>query len=145
MTALNEYSQKDILAFIEGEWGSFPKRFNPSDIFESLGITGDDAWDFIENYSARFKVDLSSFLWYFHADEEGMNIPGGIVFTPPSARVKRIPISVMLLLESANAGRWMLEYPPHTLPKWRYDLFINLSFLFAFLAALTAWLAFKIF
>ncbi len=126
-------------AFIK-EQGDTKQLPSPdADLFEVLEMDGDDCSAFLEAYSRRFNVDMSGFLWYFHHGEEGYNL-GAFFVKPPYWRVKRIPITINLLLDSMGAGRWTLEYPPHTLPKRRWDtalspiLFVALLILFAVLA-----------
>lgn len=96
-----------------------------TDIFKDLGIVGDDFHELIEGYSKEFNVDMSSYLWYFHADEEGHNFPGELFSAPPNERVKRISVTPELLLEFARTGLWDFPYPEHSIPKRRYDLLIN--------------------
>ena len=82
-----------------------------SDIQNDLGCYGDDFHELIDEYSKKFKVDLTFYLWYFHTREEGNNL-GGTFFRAPNERVKRIPVTPTLLLEFANKGKWDLQYPP---------------------------------
>ena len=60
------------------------------------GIHGDDFHELIDEYAKVFKVDMTGYLWYFHADEEG-NSFGGSIIKPPYDRVKRIPVTPALL------------------------------------------------
>jgi hypothetical protein len=71
-------------------------------------------------------VDLSTYLWYFHTGEEGIGI-GALFSRPPNARVQEIPITLAMLLEFANRGRWEVSYPEHELPARRVDLLVNLG------------------
>jgi hypothetical protein len=92
---------------------------------DDIGLYGDDIDDLMLEYSTRFGVDLTDYLWYFHTGEEGWNI-GGLFFAPPNARVREIPITVGMLHRFATQGRWAIEYPKHDLPRWRLDILINL-------------------
>ena len=94
------------------------------DIVNDLGYWGDDLDEIIDEYSKKFNVDMSTYLWYFHAKEEGHNI-GSVFFKAPDERVKHIAVTPTLLLESANSGRWLVSYPEHKLPKKRYDIMVN--------------------
>jgi hypothetical protein len=94
-----------------------------TDIFNA-GIVGDDFHELIEKYAKTYSVEMTNYLWYFHADEEGCNI-GGIFFEPPYKRVERIPVTPSLLTEFANKGKWDIDYPKHKIPQKRYDLLIN--------------------
>lgn len=95
-----------------------------ADVFGALGIDGDDGFDFIDSFAARFGTDMSGYRWYFHHGEEGWGV-GGLFFRPPYARVKTIPITRDILVEAIRSGRWPIEYPAHELPKVRWDTRIN--------------------
>lgn len=110
-----------------------------------LRLYGDDINELMESYASRFSVDMSSYLWYFHTGEEGLNIPGGLFFPPPNQRVTEIPITVGLLLDCANAGKWNVEYREHSIPERRYDVVVNLGLVALFVLFLlyrgVLWLA----
>jgi hypothetical protein len=59
--------------------------------------------------------------------------------------VPRIPITLRLLREAVELGRWPLTYPPHSLPARRYDLLINQVLVGGFAVALLYWLAHVLF
>ena len=102
--------------------------YEDSDIFE-LGIIGDDFHEMIDGYATRYNVDMNGYLWYFHADEEGVDGIGALFFPPPYKRVKRIPLTPKMLAGFANKGKWDIKYPAHKIPAKRYDLLINLILL----------------
>ena len=106
-----------------------------SDIFQDVGLNGDDFHEMIEEYAKKYSVDMKSYLWYFHADEEGQSI-GGSFSAPPYKRVKRIPVTPLMLKEFADKGKWDIIYPEHTLPKRRYDLIINSIIVYSAIIAL---------
>jgi len=111
------------------------------DIFGSLGIVGDDFHEMIEKYAAAFSVDMSGYLWYFHADEEGSGFSFGNSFSAaPYNRVTRIPVTPAMLTDFANKGKWEIDYPEHKLPKMRYDLLINMIIVTLFLIGLLLYL-----
>ena len=107
------------------------------DLFERFGMDGDDCDDFIISFGRAFEVNLSGYLWYFHHGEEPH---WGVVFQlfwrAPNDRVTRIPVSPQVLQSSANTGTWAIEYPPHSLPKRRYDVVACWVFMLALLALL---------
>lgn len=135
---MDKYSEENILSFLTDLVGR-EKITSQTDIFFDLGVTGDDFHEMIEKYQKTFNVDMTTYLWYFHADEEGQSIGGGF-FKAPYERVKRIPITPKMLLDFANKGKWTIEYPEHTLPKRRYDLIINTVLVFGFFIFLTIYL-----
>jgi hypothetical protein len=109
-----------------------------ADIFDSLGITGDDASEFIERFVNKFEIDAANYRWYFHHGEEPMLNIGGLFFKPPYRRVDRIPITPQILAEAIRAKRWPLEYPEHRLPRVRWDIRLSQAFLLAMLALFVA-------
>lgn len=121
------YSMEEIVSFIENKTGATKEEIAAdTDIFNDLGVCGDNFHEMMDEYSTRFHADLSGYLWYFHCDEEeGWNSIGGEFFKPPYSRVKRIPVTPAMLLHFANEGKWSLQYPEHKLPKHRYDIWIN--------------------
>jgi hypothetical protein len=114
----------EILEFVKDEVGT-GKVAEDSDIENDLGCYGDDFDEFIEKYSKRFNVDMTTYLWYFHTGEEGFGSIGGLFFKPPNSRVQRIGITPKMLLEFAEKGKWNIKYPEHKIPQKRYDLLIN--------------------
>lgn len=101
-----------------------PTKHVDADVFGALGIDGDDGFEFIDKFAARFGTDMSGYRWYFHHGEEGWGI-GGLLFRPPYDRVETIPITRAILVEAIRTGRWPIEYPPHVLPRFRWDVTIN--------------------
>ena len=119
------YSEKDIIDFVINKAAVKPEEVNlDTDIFGELGSTGDDFHELIGEYATKYSVDMNNYLWYFHADEEGMSF-GSVFFPPPFKRVKRIPVTPRMLLSFANSGKWQIGYPPHKIPKHRIDIYIN--------------------
>ena len=121
------YSFEEIKSFIVDKTGCEENEVTSNcDLMNDLGCSGDDFHELIDDYAKKYKVNMDNYLWYFHTDEEGhSNSIGRIFFKVPYERVKQIPVSPALLLESANEGRWLLTYPGHSLPKRRYDILIN--------------------
>jgi flavin-dependent dehydrogenase len=97
------------------------KDFTPeTDIFR-YGINGDVFHDLMDEFAEKYAVDMTGYLWYFHTNEEGINI-GAIFFAPPDRQVKRIPVTPALLADFARKKKWDITYPEHRLPKRRYDI-----------------------
>ena len=130
----------EILNFLSEELNVKREQFNmDSDLLKDFGVDGDDFSELMDAFSEKFNVDISNLLWYFHHGEEGFNI-GTIFFKPPYDRVDRIAVTPQILLESANLGKWVLEYPEHVLPERRYDMIIGWLFLgILILFALIGW------
>lgn len=86
-----------------------------TDIEHDLGCTGDDHFEFMEAYAKEFNVDMTGFLWYFHTHDESMATWSISWGNPPSMQVKRIPVDLDTLTRMAMQGKWVMDYPPHTL------------------------------
>jgi hypothetical protein len=108
-----------------------------------MGVAGDDFHEMIEKYAKQYDVDMSDYLWYFHADEEGFNSIGRQFFKPPYERVERIPVTPQMLADFIATKKWKVAYPPHDIPKPRTDLTINKVILIAFIIGLGIWLLLK--
>ena len=130
------YKLEDIINFLEKEISnSIDIKLN-SDLENDLRITGDDVSELIYKYSIKFNVNMETYLWYFHHNEETVGGLGAMIYKSPRKRVSHIPITPKILLESANAGYWKIKYPEHQIPKIRYDIVINYIISFVFLAFL---------
>ncbi len=127
----------EVAEFVQKQTGHTRPVTDETSLQSDIGVCGDDMWEFVDEYGKRFEVDVSSFLWYFHSCEEGWNI-GGLFFPPPNARVHEIPITVGMLHEFAQLGRWAVEYPPHDPPRSRPDLAFNLFFALLAIVSLAA-------
>lgn len=137
--------RRDVAAFVE-QYGAvascedYSAVSNEFDVFERLGIDGDDAFEFIDRFGDRFGTDMSAYRWYFHHGEEGINI-AGLLFPPPYRRVSRIPVTFDTLVLAAESGVWPIQYPPHNLPPVRRDLQVNLGCVIVALVVLVVSLA----
>jgi hypothetical protein len=76
---------------------------------DDIGLYGTDIDHLMSEYSKRFGVNLDGYIWYFHTGEDGFGI-GALIFRPPDMRVKRIPITIGMLYEFAQVGRWNVQY-----------------------------------
>ncbi|MFT2089559.1 DUF1493 family protein [Paraglaciecola sp. 2405UD69-4] len=112
----------NILNFVACESGIKIENVNPNtDISEELGIVGDDFHELIEAYAIKYHVNMEQYLWYFHTQDEAINI-WAFIFKPPWAKVKRIPVTPQILFNSAIKGEWQVIYPVHEAPTTRNDI-----------------------
>ena len=117
-------TQAEIVSFVR-EWvGNTIPVTESTSVQGDLGLCGDDVGAFLGEYAKRFGVEMTGYLSYFHAADEGLN-PGALFFDPPYWRIKPIPITVGLLQKCAQEGRWCVDYPPHELSGIRWDIWIN--------------------
>jgi hypothetical protein len=136
---MSTYSIENIIDFVK-EASCEKSITEESEICDGIGLYGDDFHEFIDKFASNFQVNMSEYLWYFHTEEESSwNSIGGLFFDPPYKRVKRIPVTVSMLFDFANKGKWDIVYPEHKLPKRRYDLIINSILVFGFFAWLIIW------
>jgi hypothetical protein len=125
----------EIIEFVKKNTG-LKNITSDTDIFD-IGVVGDDFHELIEEFAKTYSVNMTNYLWYFHADEEGgRGSIGGLFFDPPYKKVNRISVTPLLLTEFANKGKWEIEYPKHQIPKRRYDLLINTIILVAVIGCL---------
>lgn len=127
---MNNQLEKEIIELIETEFWESDLN-SDSNVFSQVGIDGDDCDDFLHEYSEKYGVDMSEFLWYFHYEEEAsltFNF-GSQFFKTPHQRVPEIPITPKMLAEFATTKKWEINYPEHKLPKHRYDMYINWIFI----------------
>jgi acyl carrier protein len=110
---ISEYTHTDRSALTE-----------ETSLLGDLGVYGLDMYALLVRYSERFGVEISGYRWYFHTSEDGLSI-GALFSRPPHKRVKHIPITIGMLHEMAQAGRWTIQYPDHNLPAYRLDVLIN--------------------
>lgn len=92
----------------------------------------------MDKYAIKFNVNMETYLWYFHHEEETIGWFGALFFKTPRQYVSHIPITPKLLLDSANAGYWIVQYPEHQIPKRRYDVILNRLFTLVLLIILIA-------
>ncbi len=125
------FSQDQINNFVREKTGIEDLKLS-DDLHNDHGVSGDDFHELIDEYAKRFCVDMTLYLWYFHAYEEGSWISiGGSIFKPPYKRVPHIPLTPAILFEIARKGYWTIEYPAHELPRQRWDIIINQIFVVA--------------
>ena len=88
-------------------------------MLDDLGVDGDEFDELMGGFAERFGVDMSGYRWYFHHHADGAD-PADLFFRPQQYDL--IAVTPRLLLESANAGRWPIEYPPHRVPRRGFHL-----------------------
>jgi len=92
-----------------------------TDIVDELGFVGDDFHELMTSYSNKYQVNMDEYLWYFHSEDEGLNI-WSFIFKSPSAKVNRIPVTPEMLLNFAVKSKWQVVYPEHKVPTNRNDI-----------------------
>jgi hypothetical protein len=99
---------EEIIDFVKHELWEPKKGLSlDTSLLDDIRIDGDDAVEFFEKYSKRFKVDLSGIRWNLHFGPEGFN-PFAI-FTKSFWR-KLLPVTINDLIVSAKNGKWTFHY-----------------------------------
>lgn len=128
-----------VLGFLREFCGKTKPLPDDADLFDKLGIDGDDAFEFIDRFATTFDANAENYRWYFHHGEEGQNI-GGLFFAPPYRRVARISITLKTLIEAVETKTWPITYPDHELPKVRWDIRFNQMFAALAFGGMALWL-----
>lgn len=114
-----------VRAFVAQHLSDCEHMAADADLFDTLGVAGDDCSEFMEAFAEEFEIDMMRYLWYFHHEEEGFLSIGGLFFKPPNQRVSPIPITIGRLAQAVRSQTWPIVYPHHVLPETRWDLRIN--------------------
>ncbi len=112
------YDHADVSAFLAEHLSLHATTIEPDEsLVGDLGVDGDDFDYLMEAFTQRFSADISGYRWYFHHEAEGWS-PAVLFFRRHLTR-NRIDVTPRTLLEAANAGQWLIEYPPHKGPPRR--------------------------
>jgi len=90
---------QNLIEFIRHEIGEFKMNIEINTLIENdIGVTGDDADELIVNFSNKYHVDISNFIFkdYFYDEPHMFNII-------PNRHIK--PLKVGHLLNAIIAGR----------------------------------------
>src|SRR3954466_10864906 len=111
-----------VIEFVARYWSGPASRLTPSPCLEDdLGMTGDDAAEFIRDFASQFRVDLSGFEFDRHFGDERPATPwsparGPFVWAGTGRRGESAsePVTISRLPEAAAAGRWVASNAPAT-------------------------------
>jgi hypothetical protein len=102
------YATGEIKEFIASDL-SIPldKLVDHASLFHDLGVDGDDARDFLREFSCRFQVDMSQFVFSAHFGPEGAFNPVAFVCELlTKSRFKKFRrLEVRDLVQAAASGR----------------------------------------
>jgi len=76
---------------------------------EDLGIDGQDAYDFIEQFSETFNVDMQNFCFDVHFGPEASFDPFSYLYFLLFNRkkIQMIPVTIEHLVKCAKSGKWL--------------------------------------
>ncbi len=93
-------------------------------IEKGMGLWGDDHHEFIGKFAEVFDVQMENYRWYYHTEEEGLNW-AEVFFKPPYKKVEQSQISINMLHQIANDGKWPDMYEKPDLANFRPDILMN--------------------
>jgi Protein of unknown function (DUF1493) len=136
------YDYADVHRFLGQELGTDEAQLRPNtSVLDDLGVDGDAFDELMGAFAERFGVDMAGYRWYFHHHSEAAD-PADLFFRPQS--YDQIAVTPTLLLESANAGRWLVEYPPHRAPRRGFHLSLLSCLLMMLILWLFPWVGMKL-
>jgi hypothetical protein len=89
---------------------------------EDLGMTGDDASDFLEDFASTFDVDLSGLDFHKHFGPECAWVPGWLQAELEAKGYGMYPVTVAHLIDVAKAKRWICPPRRRPHPMWDHQL-----------------------
>ncbi|WP_214229585.1 DUF1493 family protein [Pedobacter sp. B4-66] len=120
-----KYTIENIIDFLKEQ--SLEDEINPqTNVCDDIGMSGDDFDEMMTAFAEKFSVDMTSYLWYFHAEEEG-SWTSLSLFPRANEQVKRIPLTPTILTDFANLGKWSVIYPEHKVTLTEYNDYFTLS------------------
>jgi Protein of unknown function (DUF1493) len=108
MTANSQFETglyEKIRSFVLEETSTRKPISPQTDMEWDLGISGDDAAEFMLRFADEFDVDISGFRFNTYFGSEGANLIA-LVWSLLIGRRSRKPLTIGLLLEAAENNRW---------------------------------------
>ncbi len=82
------------------------KLSEQTELYE-LGMDGDDAWEFLIEFSDKFSVDMSQFEFRKHFNPEGFNPISFIYLLFARDKWRKMPITLRDLTEAVEKKKWV--------------------------------------
>ena len=104
--------RKDVLLFLEENYGIEKNTNSKASVEDDLGITGDDAYELIQKFEQAFIVDMSSLIFteYFYTESETDIFTPGFVWLLLKSFL--LPFAILILPFSWSACKEILLYNP---------------------------------
>jgi hypothetical protein len=100
---MNSKFFEEVICFTKEFSGEEKVNYNENtDIEKNVGITGDDAWDYLVAFGKKFNVDVSKFDFDDHFDMEGAYF-FGVEMTNINRNKK--PITIGVLVDAIISGK----------------------------------------
>lgn len=105
----------EILGLVAFYSGCQPEEIDSGDIFDSCGLVGDDADEFLEEFTKRYSVNLNGLFGYFHyAGDEPPGLLRHLRAVDLDGKIiPYIPISLDDLVYAVEIGALKYDYPNH--------------------------------
>ncbi len=106
--------RKEVLLFLEENYGVDDDTNSKTNIESDLGITGDDAYEIIQKFERDFHVDMShlNFSEYFYDESETDIFPP--LFVILLLKLFLLPFAILALPFSRSSAKEMLFYNPYS-------------------------------
>jgi len=100
---------QEVRNYLCERWGVRPDEMTPcSRLLHDLGMDGDDAEEVLSDFAMRFHVDMSSLAFSEHFGTElGAGLRWMVRKTLGGKALRKAPITIRDLVESANHGSWI--------------------------------------
>lgn len=96
--------REEIPGYLDDQWKEVPLELD-SDLFEH---PRDDLEDAIQKYQAQFKISLDSVNWSSYFPWENTTLfQRWFKLKRSEVEATRLPLTVRMFAESAEAGRWL--------------------------------------
>jgi hypothetical protein len=104
--------RREVLLFLEENYGVEKNVGSGSAIETDLGITGDDAFELIQKFQQEFVVDMGgfSFIDYFHGESEIDIFPSLFIWV--FLKLFLLPFAILIFPFSRSGCKEMLFYTP---------------------------------
>jgi acyl carrier protein len=81
-----------------------------TDLFQDLGVDGDDAHDLLLRLSQEFEINLENLQFDRHFGPEGTNLFAVLLPSFWRWRRERLPVTIADLVEAARTHNWPIRY-----------------------------------
>ncbi len=85
-----------LLGFVKEELGHSNRLEPDTDLREDLGLWGDDAYEFLENFIAEFNLEVGSFIFSDYFEREGIDL-SELLFWKKRREKKRLTLQDLCL------------------------------------------------
>lgn len=104
---MSELNFEEIQSFISEFCVIEKEELTPeAKLYHDLGVTGDDAVEFMEAFIDKYDIDDTDFYFDKYFRGEGLSLVDLYYFLFERKKLKRLPITIQHLFEVAKAKKW---------------------------------------